>query len=341
MMAESFYTIIILIVFFFFNLILSPVFCGPCQARAPWSRPNSPPLAVPLASSQLNPHPVLRVFSFLFFDVVWRGRGNQHACSVPVFVQCRPTQTYQAYFFFFFPLSWEGQRSNALIGLLRLSPVSACWLCFTVVAGKITQLTNQLKHLFFFKYMCRHCYIEHHPYSLGVAHQERGGRRFLVDLYCLFSSSYKNKEQKTFPSGRHFYRLLVFRRRDEKGGKRVVQGWRRRRQQLFHTETNLRPQRWRDRSESEVTLEMWAWPDIQRHSAVITEIYLPPSHLLAFGSGDPPLHRTSSALCWTAGKKNDLCNQSESLQHYCQYAAKYLADLNRCSFYSDKVTLKK
>lgn len=54
------------------------------------------------------------------------------------------------------------------------------------------------------------CHTENSPDSLAVTHQERGGRRFLVDLYCPFYSSCKDEEHKRFPSGRHVYRLLLF-----------------------------------------------------------------------------------------------------------------------------------
>lgn len=64
------------------------------------------------------------------------------ACLSAMSTDSQLIPTYQTYFF---PLSWEGQRSNALFWQLRLSPVSASWLCFIVDARKTTQLMNQLK----------------------------------------------------------------------------------------------------------------------------------------------------------------------------------------------------
>lgn len=46
------------------------------------------------------------------------------ACLCAMSTDTQLIPTYQTDFF----LSWEGQRSNALLWLLRLSPVSASWL---------------------------------------------------------------------------------------------------------------------------------------------------------------------------------------------------------------------
>lgn len=124
---------------------------------------------------------------------------------------------------------------------------------------------------------------------------------FGKNLYCLFYSSIKIKNIKLFPLADTFTACWFFAACycwDEKGDKHVLQGWHKQ-QQLFQPETNVRPQggkqQRRDKSESEVTPEMWAWPDIQSYNAVISGISFPPlpsSHLFAFGLSDT-LHQTT------------------------------------------------